>query len=427
MKYLLLITSLSVATLSYGQKSKITEAKALASAASLQAAPEKKAAELTKAIALIDAATVHEKTMNDSKAWLAKAQIYLEALAVPELTNEKRLQDANDALNKALSIDKNTFNNSEYVAPAVMAAFYNYATGIEAYNNSNYDGAQQNFKNILTFVDTKPNARFTEAYPSIDTIRAESQYFYGKSLLNAGAHAEAMNALTASLSNPIVNQEKVIEDLILTAEKSGNKAKQLEYIGMGRTKFPKNTNISNMELNYYMETKEYDKYTEKLIKAMETDPTNPEHPSNLGIVYSIQGAPVDGYLPPNAAEYEKKAEEAFLRALELAGDNAAYNQSLGVLYYNSAVDAVAKAKNLQKGDAKDKAKSAQLLLVRDKYYDKALPILEKTTRLYEAQASMTGEDKQLYATALEALKKIYATKNKTKEFTVVKDKLDNLK
>jgi hypothetical protein len=427
MKYILLASALTFSTFTYAQKAKVNEAKNIAKAALLMPVEDKKVEQLTKAINIIDEAVLNEKTANDPNAWFTKAQIYFEALNFKALTNDKRIKDASIALSQAIKLSEKIKNDAEYINVAVMGAFYNYQNGIDQYNTSNYQDAAASFKHVITFADSKPNPKLTEVYSAIDTVRAQSQYFLGKSLINLEQYDAAITELNAVQNNAIIDQEKLIEDLIYASDKKGDKSKLLEYINLGRKKYPANVNISNYEINYYIDNKQFDIMIGKLEDAMKAEPNNPTHAFNLGVLYSNLAAPVEGVLPSNHLELEKKAEQAFMKALESAGDNPGYNQSLGILYYNAAADAIAKSKIFLQGDAKDKSKAAQMLAIRDNYFNKAFPVLEKTAKLYEALPNMTAEDKYLYAATLEALKKIYATKNNSEMFNKTKNKLDNLK
>lgn len=430
MKYLFLASALAVSTVSFAQKNKVSDAqRAYNSAAALGSQDEaRKLIFMQQAIESIDAASVNDATKDDPKTWFLKSKIYFEALGIQSFASEERLLEANKALNKAIDMNKDlVMGDKTYPNVAAYAAFQNNNAGIEEYNNENYLVAREYFGNIVKYLGATEDPKITKVYPYADTLRLQGMFYEGKSMVNEENYEEGAELMKRALGKKSINQEEVIESLIYAYDKAGNAAKKLAMIEDGRKLFPKNQNFVNYEINYYIETKQQDKMAEKVEAAMKQDPTNPTHPFNLGILYANMAAPVDGYLPENAATYEKKAEENLLKALELSKEDPSYNQMLGIHYYNSAVDAHNRARNLNQGNEKDKALGTQMLTKRDIYYKKALPILERTAELYEKKGSkLKGEEKKQYIDTLEALKKIYATQNLPKKFNEMQTKINNV-
>lgn len=429
MKYVLLISALSLSSLTFAQKAKLSEAqKAMSSFSSAKETDETgRLLHMTKAIGAIDEAARHEQTKDDPKTYYLKARIYTAAMNVPNFNSEDRLIEANKALEKALSLNSKIANDSDYPITAINLSYVNFQNGIAEFNNQNYLVAKDYFANVSKFVGEQPSAKFSEVYSGIDTTRAEAQYFQGKAEMNETNYTEAIPLLEKAAKSPYLNQKDVLTDLIYALEQTGNKAKQLEYISQARKRFPNDANIEAFEINYFIENKQYDDLIVRLEQSMQKDPKNPKHPFNLGIVYSSKASPSDGNTPQDATALEKKAEEYYLKALELAGDNPEYNQSLGIHYFNMGVDAHNKARVLNNGNDKEKAMATQLQTMRNNYYKKALPILEKTRGLYEAKGKFAGEEKQNYANTLEALKRIYATTNDVKKYQEVQKAIEELK
>lgn len=427
MKYLFLASAMALSTLSFAQKNMVSSAQRAYNSATMANVDEaRKIIFMQQAIESIDKASNDPVTKEEAKTWFLKSKIYFEALGIQSFASEERLLEANKALNQALDLDKNIMNDKTYPNLAAYAAFSNNNAGIEEFKQENYLVSKEYFANVSKFLGTTPNAKISEVYPYADTLRLQGLFYEGKSVVNEEDYEEGAALMSRVLNQKAINQEDVIESLVFAYDKGGNAAKKLEMIELGRKNFPNNQNFINYEINHYIDTKQQGKMAEKLEAAMQQDPNNPSHPFNLGILYSTMAAPVDGYLPENAALYEKKAEENLLRAIELSKDDPAYNQMLGIHYYNSAVDAHNRARALNQGSDKDKALGTQLLTKRDIFYKKALPILEKTATLYESKgAKMKNEEKRQYIDVLEALKKIYATQNLPKKFTEMQNKIND--
>lgn len=429
MKYLLLITALTVSTASFAQKSMVKDAMRSMNAFSNTSSDDEsnQILHLTKAIGAIDEASKNAETKDDVKTIFLKARIYTAALNVSTLGSEERLMEANSTLLKAIKTDAKIQNDKDYPATAINLSLANYNSGINEYNNQNFLVSKDYFGNVRKFIGDAPDKKYTDLFGGIDTVRAECLYYQAKSEMNEANYSEALSLFEKATESPYLDQKSVLTDILFTLDKTGAKEKQLEYIAKARAKYPNDENIQNFEINYYIEEKQYDNLITKLEEQLQKDPNNPKTPFNLGLVYSAKAAPVDGYLPDNASVYEKKAEEYYGKALELAGDNADYNQSLGVHYYNLAINANNKAKYLsENGNEKEKYQAIQFQKVRDSYYKKALPVLEKAAKLYEANSGLDNNGKQNYANTLEAMRKIYATMNDTQKYKQTQEKIDAL-
>ena len=117
----------------------------------------------------------------------------------------------------------------------------------------------------------------------------------------------------------------------------------LAYIKYGRELFETDVNLIITELNYYLSKNDYVS-SEKLLKlAVEEDPNNHQLFFALGSSYDE----LDDF---------KKAEEAYLEAIDIKSDfyDALYN--LGVMYYNRGGDMLNEANNIKDFKKYDHAK-----------------------------------------------------------------------
>jgi len=436
-KYLLLVPALALSTFGFAQKAKVNQAlreiengnTALQEYRTTK--DSKKEAEsllaFQKAFAALNEAVENESTKGDAKTWYVKAKAHFFASDLEQLNNKENFDNGNIALVKALELNPKLVNETDFVNVAIQAAYQNFNAGIGSFNNEDYMTSMNEFGNVMRYVGDKPSKKFSEVYPAVDTIRASAILYQGQSASNMEDYVLAETLLSQLLGNKIIDQKDVIYQLIHVSEKTKNVANVTKYIDMGRTQFPTDENMVNLEMNYYIETKQYPIIVEKLEASKKQNPNNATTALNLGIVYSNMAAPnEEGVVPENAVDLEKKAEENYLLAASLAGDNPDINQSLGIHYYNAGVDANNKSREYNKSkDTKVQARAAQMISVRNIYYNKAQVALDKAVALYEANG-LNDNNKPNYATSLEALYRIYATKNDAKKATEIRSKIDNL-
>ena len=152
----------------------------------------------------------------------------------------------------------------------------------------------------------------------------------------------------------------------------------LKYIKYGRELFETDVNLIITELNYYLSKNDYVS-SEKLLKlAVEEDPNNHQLFFALGSSYDE----LDDF---------KKAEEAYLEAIDIKSDfyDALYN--LGVMYYNRGGDMLNEANNIKDFKKYDHAKKkAENLML------KGLPYIEKCHELDNLDQNILLVLKELY-------------------------------
>jgi predicted Zn-dependent protease len=234
----------------------------------------------------------------------------------------------------------------------------------------------------------------------------------GYSFFYSGKNEDAIRLLKESAESTYLdNQPNIYLILAQAYEKTGDKALQLATLEAGKKKYPSDTNISNAVLNYYIASGQQEAMVSKLEEAIAKDPNNAELPFNLGIIYEGLAHPTTGAAPANAASYEQKAEAAYQKALSLNSEKGNYNYQLGALYFNQAVEFNKSMSSLGVGK-EDQVKYNAQLKDRDALFAKALPLLEKSRDLYQANLSnLTGEEKGLFIQSLKALSQIYTIQN----------------
>jgi len=138
--------------------------------------------------------------------------------------------------------------------------------------------------------------------------------------------------------------------------------------------------------------------------------------------------PKDGKKPANAADLAAKSEDAFLRALKIAPDNAAYNYNLGALYYNQGTELNDQMNAITGSSAADNAKYDGLKVKRDAMFGKSMPYFEKAYNTLRANAAnLSADDKNTYKSSMIALKEVYARQNMLDKSKAIKAEYDSFK
>lgn len=423
-KIVLLASALSFCVVSVAQKSKINEANRELTKAT-EALSKKDAtaqtAALQKAKAAIDLAVADESTKENAKAWFTKAAVYMSMQENEATSSGDPYLESVAALEKAFTLDKKYENDPEALPVIIRGAFYAFNNGVNTYNDSKYEAALHSFSTTIALLGADKDKRFI-MQPVVDTIRAQAKMLSGYSSFYSGKNEDAIRLLKESAESPYLdNQPNIYLILAQAYEKAGDKALQLATLEAGKKKYPSDTNLSNAVLNYYIASGQQETMVSKLEDAIAKDPDNAELPFNLGIIYEGLAHPTDGSNPANAATYEHKAEAAYQKALSLDAEKGNYNYQLGALYYNQAVEINKSMNNLGAGK-EDQVKYNAQLKERDALFAKALPLLEKSRNLYQADAAnLTGEEKGLFVQALQALSQIYTIQNQLDKAKEVRD------
>jgi tetratricopeptide (TPR) repeat protein len=347
-----------------------------------------KSGKLDKALASIEPATTHPKTMNEPKTWLYRGNVYL-ALA---LTDDEKymnlvegpLDSAYNSYQKSISIDK------EYIAPSanppkaelglyiIGEQYYN--KGVEFFNKQEWALAQNYFektKRINAIFGAKDSlATYNATLCALQLGDKETASKYLKELVNMDYRNPRIYPMLADLY-----------------KESGDTAKMLGTVKIGRTRFPNDLGIIISETNYYLGTGQIEKAQELLQQAVEQDPEN-------AILHFTIGSNYDKLARDTSINDEDKqkmiaeAEIAYSKAIEIKPDyfDAYYN--MGALFFNAGVEKFDEASNIPPNDfdAYNKAKEEF-----EGYWSKAMPYLEEAHKLDPKDLNTLIALKALYA------------------------------
>ena len=233
---------------------------------------------LDKAKEAIDAAAAHEKTINDAKTWYYRGNIYLEIA----MTDNEKYKDLDpECIDKALE----SFLKAREldvkgkllidILPRIMACgeqYYNKA--VRFYNSKEYNKSSLNFFNAF-----EVNKNILES--SVDTGALYN------SALSAGLAEN--NELAKNRYGMLVDLNYKNQGMYVTLSNyyklDGDSIKALEYIQIGRERFPEDFQILITETNLFLNLGETEKALNNLKQALKTDSTNASIYSAVGSMY----------------------------------------------------------------------------------------------------------------------------------------------
>ncbi len=358
---------------------------------------------LDKAKDAIDAAAKHENTMNDAKTWFYRGNIYLE---IAMTDNEKYKDIDPECIDKALAsylkaqeLDTKGKFLADIIPRIIACAEQYYNKAVRYYNSKEYNDASINFFSAF------------EVNKDISKTNIDTGALYN-SAISAGLakNYDLAKKRYAMLIDYNYNNPVMYTTLTDYYKLEGDSIKALEYIQIGRDRFPEDFPILISETNLLLNSGETEKALDNLKQALKTDTTNAS-------IYSAVGSMYDKIVNDTTKAIQEidyafiEAEKAYKKAIELNPDffDAIYN--LGALYFNRGVNNILKADVLPFGDENyDILKS-----IGDDYMNKSLPILEKA---YELQPDDYN--------TLFSLKQIYSRKGNVEKYNEVSEKLKNL-
>ncbi len=435
MNKIILMLGLGLALVSYSaqaQKSKLTEAKKALNEANeaLQNDENKAAEKMQEAQSAITDALNNDATKNLGETWLLKARIYLSMQTMESFQYESPYKEGAEALNKAIELDPKILKNKDLPQLQATSGYGYFFDATRDFDDQKYTSAIEKFNGSLSNWGENQDARFKDL-AWVDTLRANAKLYRALAYYYAENDAKAASELELMKNDKYNSPENIVNAYVILAssyDKLKRRNEQIATIEEGRKKFPQDANLLNAEINYYIDTNEPDKIVTKLEEAIAKEPSNPQYPFNLGLIYSQMANPEKGEKPANAEDLEKKAETQFNKALSMAGDNPSYNALLAIHFFNQGVELNKKADKLGSSNA-DIALSNQLLEKRDVLFTKALPLCEKSASLFESKGlrKMSGEEKNTYYNTLDALARIYTVNQEVEKAKNTKAKRDAIK
>jgi tetratricopeptide (TPR) repeat protein len=374
-KTIFTITLLTTSFLAFGQKNKVVNAYNAI-----------KKGEFDKAIENIDAAIEHEKTKDDAKTWKYRGDAFLGAATSENKAHKTIVEDpileAFKSYFKAIELDEADRYKQE-IMMNMIAVVHPLALneGVDKFQAQKYESAMEHF-GISAFIKSMMG--------QVDTL---ATYNAALAAERAGKVDEALQIYQEVAKTGYLDGD--VYSLIANIHKQKEQPEEmLNAIKEGREKHPDNQGLIIDELNYYLISEQHDKAIESLDLAISKDPKNTALYFALGNAYEGIGN-------------RDKAEETYLKSLEIDENyfDATYN--LGALYFNHAVEHLDKIQEI-----KDVKKYKAEKVFADELFQKALPFLERAHQI-------NPEDRNTMASLVE----LYARTNQTEKWQEVRAKL----
>ena len=322
--------------------------------------------EFDKAKASIDEAIVHPKTMNTAKAWFYRGEVHLGIYG--DTAWSPKFPDALDiaweSYRRCVELDTKNEHKDDATKKVltIQGAIYN--EGVEAFVGKKYPAALARFEQLLSVTPNDTSVLFNAA-------------------LTAGkmdSSAKALRYWKALLDNQY-NKPGVYVELARLTKLAGDTAAALQYLAQGRQAYPNDIGLVIDELNIYLSQGKQEMAIEKLSKAIELDPTNPN-------LYFARGTAYDNLKKGSLSETD------YLKAIEIKADYFDPYYNLGAMHFNTAAELANEANKIPFSKQKEydaaiaKAKAA---------FEKAQPYLEKALELQPDDSNTMVSLQQLYA------------------------------
>jgi roadblock/LC7 domain-containing protein len=356
---------------------------------------------LNKAKSRIDTAAKHPDTKEQAKTWFNRGEIYytifyndltlasLKAPGDPQQKTVTALQSLSlDNLETALTSYQKTIDldtKKDYTEKARVGAknclgqFYNKAYAMYVVKD---------FGNALAYAEK--SADYSEKLFNLsDTSAYILAAYCAVQTKDNDKAAKYYNKLIELKSDPVNNYGS----LIGLYEQSGDNEKYKAAVAKARAAYPNELSFIYNELNIAIKEGKTDQALASLKIAIEKDPKNISLYLVQGETYSQLAFPEvnEGKKGAKYDEYTKKAEESYLKALEINPADFKANYNIGA-YYNNIGAQISNAANKltdMTKIAKEEKKAAEI-------FNKAIVYLEKAYEQDKTDRDTMTALKQLY-------------------------------
>ena len=314
---LTLFTCIGVVGGVYAQQTKLAEAE--------QALKE---SDFEKAKLAIELALTAEEVSIDPKAWYYNGFINKELYKRKEVATGGMTyrQNALTYLNKCLALDKENkyTNDCKNIIKYLLSTIKTDA--VNTLNKEDYKNSFNYFKFYLSNYHLISNA--------IDTA---SIYYTGYAAHRNGDLAEAIHYL--DLAMQYAYNDPLLYVILSDDYLATNNIKQADNVVLLATeKYNDNKEIEKLRVRYYSQTNNTTLLILSLHQAIRTEPKNLDYHLLLSQVY--EKLAINDSL--NKRSHLRNAEKSYLQILDINPNNTTANYSVGIIYYNQAVDIINK-------------------------------------------------------------------------------------
>lgn len=350
MKALITLTLAAVTTITMAQSNQV-----------LNSYNYLKSKEYDKAKAASDAAANHESTKGSAKMWMYRGEVYR---GIYEDKDEKvrnidmeAEEKALDAYINCLKIDaKENIYKDQVKGPIVLAASATNRKASWYASNKEYDKALACYALVESALPFDFDQGMKRANITKEKLLYNRYEMYARAndITKMQEYADKLIAINYKEPKIYVYMTQIM----LGAKDT---AKALSYIEKGKAVFDDNMDLTNLEINIYLAQGKSNQLVEKLQAAIQANDNEVLH-AILANIYTKKG------------EFDK-AEQEYLKSLELKPDYEVANYNLGVVYFNKGNDWNKKAGDLP---PKDAAKAKEYDAKAAEEWKKAVTYLEKS-------------------------------------------------
>lgn len=392
--FLLIILTAMIANVGMAQKTKV-----------LSSFNYLKDGRLDKAKEMIDAAAIHQETMNDAKTWLYKGNVYINIA----LTKEEKyknldpnaLEVAYQAYQKSIELDKDfnaigvKISNANIGLSLVADEYYN--RGVTFYNAGSFDDAKKQFeitKKINGSKDTAATFLIATCALKLNNVELAEKY-----LKELGNRKDYANPQVFTMLTNIYASRK-------------DTASMLNVVKAGRKRFPENLELIISETNYYLLKGEYEKAKELLQQAIAKNPDKAELHYAIGANYDALAQDTSRSMQ-DREKLVQESEKAYQKSIELNPKFFDAYFNLGALYFNQGVAIFNEANKLPVDKVAEYEEAQKQYLA---YWQKAMIPLEKANEI---------DPNDIYT--INSLKEIYARLNMPEKLKVAMEYITKIK
>ncbi len=233
-------------------------------------------------------------------------------------------------------------------------------TLIYYYVGLSYNGGNQYEKAIPVLKDVLNMGYNGYTFTATNVANDQPQRFANKAQMDKQVEL-------GMVKDPIVGPSErpnVYKSLLSAYVESGDSASFKEYLMKAREEFPDDEALIRIELQGYLDSKEYDKALGVLDLAIEKDPNNP-------VYYYVKG-----FILQTEVKNNDEALAAYAKAVELDPENFDCWFMSGVVWYDQGKAALDEMNQLGMSKAEQK-KYEELKKVKNEKFEKSIPYFEK--------------------------------------------------
>ncbi len=280
---------------------------------------------LQKAKDAIDAASIHEATMNQAKTWHYYAVVYYYIGAYPEFASIDMEANAKvlNAVEKIMQLDPEYYVQMSQELSSYVRNIGNgfYQLGVDSFNNGNYEDACVNFQKAVS------------ASQKIGLVDDAAMQNLALCYTKTGKFNEAAQVYEQLISSGI-DDANIYSGLINAYREAGNGEKSVEFINIARGKYPEDAQLVNDMINTYLTLHRESEIINQILEMAEKYPTQPVYYFILGTIYgneeselfSVENALV---CYDNVIKIDANYVDAYINAGSILIDQAAdkYNEA----------------------------------------------------------------------------------------------------